>query len=447
MKGLTFSLILGGAGAFSGSHTTRSVGLHQNNNANDILRRHPPSSYTTTSLYAFGDLTKELVEKAKATTLSPIEGFAQSNNSGDQLFDPIPSATATSDSDKSSKEPDWLEGLAWRSVIMVLCALWASNFAAAKLVMAEPGVDSSLYAVSRFSVAALALLPGAVTTARKVELDWETIKASTICGAWVAFGYLGQTLGLMTTTASKSCVICSLHCVFVATIAEIWRVQRSTTETSFDPKRLIPAILAVLGVGIIELQGAGGAPTIGDALSFAQPIGFGMGYLQLEEIMSKKPEAALPVSFLKLAVVAIASLGMFELSPLLHSGLAGVGDIALRIPDFGAIFTSETARYGILYTGLITTALALFVESKAFAKVPATDASIILTTEPLIAALFGAIALGETFGASDYVGASMIVGACVAATLLDNPSQGIDECEVGIDEGCKPERTLPFFGP
>eukprot|EP00957_Ditylum_brightwellii_P066811 5070242-Ditylum_brightwellii.AAC.1 len=53
-------------------------------------------------------------------------------------------------------------------------------------------------------------------------------------------------------------------------------------NTSFDTKRLLPAALAVAGVDIIELQGAVGAPTIGDALSFAQPISFGLGYLLLE---------------------------------------------------------------------------------------------------------------------------------------------------------------------
>jgi drug/metabolite transporter (DMT)-like permease len=352
------------------------------------------------------------------------------------------------DETQSSKfsPPSWFEPLAYRSIIMVLCVLWASNFAAAKLVMAEPGVDSSLYAVSRFSVAAIALAPGAVAAARKADMDWETTKAAAICGSWVAFGYIGQTLGLLTTTASRACVICSLHCVFVATIAEIWRVQRSSVETSFDTKRLIPAILAVVGVGIVELQGAGGAPTIGDALSFAQPIGFGMGYLQLEDIMSKKPEAALPVSAIKLAVVAVASLGLFEITPLLNNHAEDF-HFMLRLPDFGAILASETARMGILYTGLVTTALALWVESIAFAKVPATDASIILTTEPLIAAAFGAAVLGETFGMSDYVGASMIVGACLAATLLDTP--GTEEeagCVIVLDDECKSERRTPLGG-
>jgi drug/metabolite transporter (DMT)-like permease len=260
-----------------------------------------------------------------------------------------------------------------------------------------------------------------------------------MCGSWVALGYLGQTLGLLTTTASKSCVICSLHCVFVAVIAEYWRVQRASSAVSekaeripkasassfnddgekFDITRLLPAAIAVAGVAIVELHGAGGAPTIGDALSFAQPVGFGMGYLILEGLMAKNPQAAFPVSAIKLTVVAVASFLMFEVMPLLNGG-----DVTLSIPDFSPILSSPMALGGILYTGLVTTALALCVESIAFAKVPATDASLILTTEPLFAAVFGAVALGETFGISDYVGASLIVSACALSIFLDTPQHG-----------------------
>ena len=318
---------------------------------------------------------------------------------------------------------NWFEPLAWRGVILILCALWGSNFPVAKMVMAEPGVDSSLYALARFSVAALALLPGAVGAVKKADMDWETVKGGLICGSWVAFGYLGQTVGLLTTTASKSCVICSMHCVFVAAVAEYWRSNRAKEakapeeQHKYDTMRLLPAAIAVLGVAIVELKGAGGAPTIGDALSFAQPIGFGMGYLLLENLMVKKPEAAYPVTTIKLTVVATASFLMYELSPLVN----GATDFAFRVPDFTPILDSPLAMGGILYTGLITTAAALWVESIAFAKVPATDASIILTTEPLIAAGIGAVTLGETFGSSDYLGASLIIGACALAILLESP--------------------------
>lgn len=357
-------------------------------------------------------------------------------------------------------------------MIVVLCAVWASNFAAAKLVMAEPGVDSSLYALSRFGVAAASLAPFAIRSVMKggssssssssnrqdsnadddgsspVIMDMETFKEAVICGLWVAFGYLGQTLGLMTTTASKSCVICSMHCVFVAVVAEIWRVQNYNKEypqqdssnpddcAKFNVKQLLPAAVAVIGVAIVELKGSGGSPTVGDALSFAQPIGFGMGYLLLENMMAKKPEAALPVSAIKLAVVTMASFLLFEVSPLLNGGT--LDDIAFKLPDFSPILQSSVAMTGILYTGLITTALALWIESIAFAKVPATDASLILTTEPLFAAACGAVALGETFGTSDYIGASLIVGACALSIFLDSPEQ----VEASVAAGQQPECTL-----
>ncbi len=324
------------------------------------------------------------------------------------------SLTEINSSTASSTQPG--ENILWRGVIVILCALWASNFAAGKLIMSEPGVDSSLYVVSRFSIALLTLIPGSISDIRRGLIDWDTIKGAAVCGSWVSFGYLGQTLGLLTTTASRSCVICTLHCVFVAVIAELWRVNKAASvgeNKSFDLMRLVPAAIAVLGVAIVELKGAAGAPTVGDLLSFAQPIGFGMGYLQLEQLMSKRPDAGLSISAIKLLMITFFSFGMFELYPILQHEA-----FTFRIPDFTPILTSPLALGGVLYTGIITTSLSLWVESLAFKRVPATDASIILTTEPLFAALAGALTLGETFGTSDYFGATLIIGACAFAILM-----------------------------
>lgn len=341
------------------------------------------------------------------------------------------------------------DGLFWRGVVVILCALWASNFACAKVVLAQPGVDASLYAVARFSLAALSLLPGSIAAARKGLISWETAKGAVLCGSFVAFGYLGQSIGLLTTTPSRSCVICSLNCIFVAIVAELMRVNATKDRgysTSFDLKKLVPALIAVAGVAIIELKGAAGDPTIGDLISFSQPIGFGMGYLQLEELMKKQPSAALPVSFIKLAVVATASLVFFESSPHAAADLAATVDagavvegakqsLGFQIPDLTPILQSPVALGAIFYTGLVTTSLALWVESIAFQRVPATDASIILTTEPLFAAATSAVLVGETFGASDAIGAFFIVGACIYAIKMGESEEEVCneetmECEL-----------------
>ena len=344
-------------------------------------------------------------------------------------------------------------GFFWRGVVVILCALWASNFACAKVVLDVPGVDASLYAVARFSLAAVSLLPGTIIAVRKGDISWETTKGALVCGSWVAFGYLGQLIGLITTTPSRACVICSLNCIFVAVLAELVRVNETKERgysTDFDLRKLIPALIAVTGVAIIELKGAAGGPVIGDLIAFTQPIGFGMAYLQLEELVKKQPSAGLPISFIKLAIVAVAACIFFESTPhaakvsadltssveTLDAGLvvegakqslSGITGLRFQIPDFTPILSSPLALGAIFYTGIVTTSLALWVESIAFQYVPATDASIILTTEPLFAAAASAVLVGETFGFSDIIGAAFIVGACITAVRMGESVEVCDE--------------------
>lgn len=414
----------------------------------------PPPSRTKSeqdnSTVAISARARETVPSSAFPPATMLDYNEMNNNKNDMMaVELMPQEVQAGQLQQHEEDKNWGSFLLWRCVVVVLCVLWASNFAAAKLVMAEPGVDSSLYAVARFSTAAIAILPGSIAAVRDGKIRMDTAIGAAKCGLWVAFGYLGQTIGLQSTTASKSCVICAMHCVFVAVLTEWMRVSyvnskqsdddgsnfenKENDTESFDLTRLIPAAVAVAGVAIIELRGAGGAPTMGDLFSFAQPIGFGMGYVTLEKLMKKQPEAALPVSAVKLMVVAAASLAYFELSPLAPSlpnaadALTTTANWSLRIPDFTPITSSPLALSGILYTGLVTTALALWVESIAFKRVPATDASIILTTEPLFAAAAGATYLSETFGTSDYVGASLIIGACVLAVLLQQGEEQTTE--------------------
>ena len=63
----------------------------------------------------------------------------------------------------------------------------------------------------------------------------------------------------------------------------------------------------------------------------------------------------------------------------------------------------------IQHTGLVTTALNRFIETTALDKLKSAEASVILATEPLWAALFAALWLKDDFGANDYIGGALIV--------------------------------------
>lgn len=294
---------------------------------------------------------------------------------------------------ESAELDNWLSTLPswfWRGVILVLCMLWATNFAVIKDITAQPGVSTQMYAVSRFTVAAGVLLPWI----RSISSQKVFLRAVE-CGSWVAFGYIGQAIGLMTTTASKSCFICSLNVVFVAMIVGI-------TKRKFDPQTLAAAVLAVAGVGFLELAGSQQF-VIGDLISLAQPIGFGMGYIRLEEIMAESPKDALPVTAVKLTMVALASWAYFAVT-------AGTVDLE-------PVLSNSVALTGVLYTGLVTTALALLVESVAFRFVDAASASVIFTTEPLWAAIFAVWLINEPFSSVDAVGGALVISANIIKEL------------------------------
>mmetsp|Transcript_13764 Transcript_13764/g.28767 ORF Transcript_13764/g.28767 Transcript_13764/m.28767 type:complete len:358 (+) Transcript_13764:1-1074(+) len=290
---------------------------------------------------------------------------------------------ATGGDDWPNKLPAW----AWRLVILALCMLWATNFAVIKEITLEPNVTTPLYAVSRFTVAATVMAPFLLQLSSR-----EVLLRGMECGAWVSAGYIGQAVGLMTTTAAKSCFICSLNVVFVALVVGV-------TTKRVDVRTVVAALLAILGVGFLELAGSQQF-VVGDLFSLAQPICFGMGYIRLEQLMASSPKDALGVTATKLLMVALASWAFYAVS---------LG----QLPDFAAVLASPTAISGVLWTGLVTTALALLVESVAFRYVDASSASVIFTTEPLWAALFAVWLISEPLSAADVLGGALVALACL----------------------------------
>ena len=326
---------------------------------------------------------------------------------------PTPLDITAKSSLPSSKTPQtdasdgiWDVTMVWRAGIVVLCAIWATNFVTIKLAYdAVPGLGPAEWSALRFALASGVTFPWLISG---LKTHREAIFGGLEIGVWIALGYFGQSIGLLTTTAGKSCFICSLHVVWVALVSGVlagWK---------FESRVVLCSLVAVAGVGFLELAGAS-PPVIGDLWSVAQPLAFGTGYIRLSQLMRKYPDAAVPVSAAKLLVCALASFvwigwqafdtsgNIFDIAPLLH---------------LDAILASPVALGSLLWCGLIATAGALALESEAFRYVPATDAALIMSTEPLMAAGLAYFLLQEGFGVTDACGGALIIGACVMNELL-----------------------------
>lgn len=117
---------------------------------------------------------------------------------------------------------------------------------------------------------------------------------------------------------------------------------------------------------------------------FFVQVGFGTSYLRIERLMSKFPDNGLQLSALQLCSNAAISIVWAVLD--VASGHDTVDATLIMQPE---------VICGVLYTGLISTALTVILQTKALGKLPATDSSVIVATEPLWAAGFAALLLGE----------------------------------------------------
>lgn len=307
--------------------------------------------------------------------------------------------------DASEQEED--TSLAWQALLMGITACWGANFAVTAYALEALGggaADSQLFIAARFVLAAACLTPFLATASSA-----GVVRAGASVGGLCALGYAAQALALgMGTSPGTAAFICSLQSVVVALMA--------ARAAGVAPQTWMAVGLSVAGVGCLELPsalaasaGTGVGPCLGDLVAFGQPIGFGLSYVVLGKAMEEHPEDELPLAALQCAVIAAAAVGSAAVGAhaapwelhwdhLLPSADAA-GDAAWGVPA------------AIAYTGLISTALTIWLTAKVFKQIPSTDASIILASEPLWATGFAAMLLHEPLTGSVAAGGVLILSA------------------------------------
>lgn len=195
----------------------------------------------------------------------------------------------------------------------------------------------------------------------------------------------------------------------------------------------LAALLTLGGVGLLEIGDSldalrAGGVAAGDLWSIVQALGFGTSFYLIGRLISEDDDGAgadqvLPVTAVNVATVAALSAlwavcdgcGVGPLAASSSAGWlvdAGTRD-AFALP--GALRGDSGG--GLLWTGLVTTALVRVGETKGLTRVPQSAASVIVATEPLWASAFGLLLLGEGLDPQCVVGGALVVAACVVSGL------------------------------
>ena len=314
----------------------------------------------------------------------------------------------------------------WQLAMIAITACWGANFAVTSWSLDALGgsaQDGELFVASRFVVGAAALLPFLASAS-----SMSAVMAGAQVGLLCACGYATQAVALsLGTQAGTAAFICSLQSVVVALMAA--RSSGVTFQT------WLAVGLSVCGVGCLELPSVlaegGSAFCIGDLVAFGQPIGFGLSYVLLESVMEKHPEDELPIAALQCAVIALAAVTAASVD-------ASAAPWALPWDHLLTATANSAPAWGvpaaIAYTGLISTSLTIWLTAKVFSKLPSTDASIILASEPLWATAVAVGLLHASVGPSDALGGALIIAAlaCNQGLLdgvLPNASEDVVEGE------------------
>lgn len=170
-----------------------------------------------------------------------------------------------------------------------------------------------------------------------------------------------------------------------------------------------------MSAGVSLLTTSGGDPNLGDAICVLSAVLFGVHKWRSETITSRVKDTTALVA-LQLAVLASSSI-------LLAAPEAA--NFVASAPSLSALVESAAGLpwLEIVFMGVGTTALTLWIEMDSLKEVSAPLAALIYSAEPLWGAAFAWVLLNDRWGAQGWVGAVLIVSASLASQLGGDPAE------------------------
>lgn len=272
-------------------------------------------------------------------------------------------------------------------------AIWGGMYVVSKVV---------LEVIPPFALLTLRLLLGSLVLGLIVQWQgglgfdrqqWKQVLGVGIVGYGISIGF--QFIGTKLSNASNGALITSSTPAFVLLFAALLLKEKLTKRQIFA--------LAISTLGaliVVDPRAARLSPDFfwGNLSLVAAAITWAL-YSVLIRLVTRRLDT------LRVSLVAFLG-GLFITFPasLWEWTTLGIGTI-----DWGVIA-------GILYLGMISTALAMFLWNTAFASLPAGVASLTLFAQPLVGALLGALWLGEKLSTLFFFGGVLISIGLVLAS-------------------------------
>jgi len=303
----------------------------------------------------------------------------------------------------------------WQAALALNAAtlIWGSQHAIMKDVVEE--ATPSATNAARFAIAALAVVPSLPGAPWRGEANGNARVAwgaGIELGLWSFLGFALQAVGLQYTTASRSAFLLYLNVKLVPLLALLLYGRQSPVRT------WVSAVLAFGGTALLSYDG--GPPNIGDLWSAAAALASACFILRLEEAAQQSQASPQDINAATIvtsaALTSVWALGSLYLPP-------GGGDARVA-----ATVTALAGNFpALLYLALVPTAAAQWLQALGQSRVGAQEAAVIYALDPVYAAGFSYLLLGETLGPRGLTGAAVVLFTVLINRLpISGKGDGVD---------------------
>ena len=269
--------------------------------------------------------------------------------------------------------------------LLAMTAAWGSTFFLIKdLLDRVPTLD---FLAVRFAIASAAML--LVAPRAVARLSPAVRRHAIVLGLLYGVAQILQTAGLAHTPASVSGFITGMYVVLTPVLAALILRTRITGVT------WAAVALATLGLGVLTLSGF--SVGYGEAITLVSAVLYALHIVGLGAWST--PRDAVGMSILQIMVITAVCF------------VATVPD-GIVLPSTGSDWLS------VVYMALVAGALAMLGQTWAQAHLPPTRTAIIMSMEPVFAALFAVWLGGEGVTARLLVGGLMVLTAMLVVELV-----------------------------
>jgi drug/metabolite transporter (DMT)-like permease len=276
-------------------------------------------------------------------------------------------------------------GLLATLALLAMTACWGSTFFLIKDVLVRmPVLD---FLAVRFAIASVALW--AIFPRALGRLTRRSLRQSLVLGGLYGVAQILQTAGLAHTAASVSGFITGMYVVCTPLFAALLLHTRLSGAT------WVAVALAVVGLAVLSLDGLSVGP--GEVVIFLSALLYALHIVGL----GAWSDAGQVMGMTIVQLLVISVLCLVVTAP---------GGIVL--PGTGGDWAS------VVYMAVFAAALALAGQTWAQAHLPPTRTAIIMSMEPVFAAVFAVLLGGESATARMLLGGLLVLSAMVIVELV-----------------------------